>query len=56
MRKSITLFFPVILFLLLFSACAQQKTVDDEAANKIKDAIIAAENGEQTQCCSNLHL
>ena len=48
MRKSITLFFPVILFLLLFSACAQQKTVDDEAANKIKDAIIAAENGEQT--------
>lgn len=48
MKKTIIFFLTVCLFLTCFSACSQEETVDDEAADRIKDAIIAAENGEQS--------
>ncbi len=48
MRKIMGLFFILILLLFSFSACSQEETVDEDAANKIKDAIIAAENGDHS--------
>ncbi len=48
MRKIIALSLTALLFLCCFSACSKKDTVDEEAANKIKDAILAAENGEQS--------
>ena len=48
MKKTIVFLLTVGLFLTCFSACSQEETVDDEAANTIKEAIIAAENGEQS--------
>lgn len=48
MRKIFVVFFLTAFFLLSFSACSSEKQVDEDAANKIKDAIIAAENGEQS--------
>ena len=48
MRKIMCYVLITILFLLSFSACTRKEEVDDDAANKIKDAIIAAENGESS--------
>lgn len=48
MRKTMLFVMIAVLFLLGFSACARKEKADDEAANKIKDAIIAAENGESS--------
>ena len=48
MRKTMLYVLIAALFLLGFSACARKEKADDEAANKIKDAIMAAENGESS--------
>lgn len=48
MKKTVLLAFTALLLAFCFTACSDQDEVDEEAANKIKEAIIAAENGEMT--------
>lgn len=48
MRKIMLYVLITAFFLLGCSACTPRKRADEEAANKIKDAIIAAENGESS--------